>query len=264
MNNFLDKFASHIREDIGHRDNPVGKHIASPQAGRQRLKNAARIEVDKIITDPQHREQFSEESIARLAESIKAHKQLQPIRVRWDESRGKYVVVAGERRLRAVRYAELPTIECLIADEHLTENDILIQQIIENCQREDLQPVERAKAFKELMERQEWDGKRLAQELKVSEGTVSNSLKLLQLDPQTQRQIDTGQLKPTLAIQQARQNRCTKRKGKRAKPHTETIRVGGGVTIEIRFRKSTVSGDDIDQALRRALEQRQQIRSEAA
>ncbi|MFG0267066.1 MAG: ParB/RepB/Spo0J family partition protein [Rhodopirellula sp. JB055] len=69
------------------------------------MKNAARLRLDVIDVDPQHREEFSEEGIANLAESLKQHGQLQPIRVRYDETRGRYVLIAGERRLRAMKLA---------------------------------------------------------------------------------------------------------------------------------------------------------------
>lgn len=247
---FAESFSDHINEDTGHRTNPAGDSTSSPNAGRRRLMNAAAIEVNRITTDPQHREQFDEDSINRLAESIKEHGQLQPIRVRWDDDRQSYVVIAGERRLRAIKQAELSHIDCIVVDEPLTDDDVLTQQIIENCQREDLQPIERAKAFRALMDRQGWDGKRLAAEMKISEGTVSNALKLLTLDEDTQARLDAGQLKPTVAIQNTRQARSAKR---RARPYTATISAGNRVTVLVKFRKSQVDPAETIAALEHAL-----------
>lgn len=129
---FAESFSDHINEDTGHRTNPAGDSTSSPNAGRRRLMNAASIEVNRITTDHQHREQFDEDSISGLAESIKQHGQLQPIRVRWDEQRQSYIVIAGERRLRAAKRVDLTHIDCIVIDEPLTDDDILTQQIIEN------------------------------------------------------------------------------------------------------------------------------------
>ena len=74
--------------------------------GLAKEKGAARIPLERIERDPeQPRSEFDEESLARLAESLQARGQLQPIRVRWDEGRGVYVILLGERRWRAARMA---------------------------------------------------------------------------------------------------------------------------------------------------------------
>jgi ParB family chromosome partitioning protein len=83
--------------------------------GVTRVKNVAQIPVEKIGPDPdQPREEFDEEALGRLADSLKARGQLQPIRVRWDEGRGLYVILVGERRWRAARMAGLPTLSAVI------------------------------------------------------------------------------------------------------------------------------------------------------
>ena len=85
--------------------------------GVARSKNAAEIPVDRIGPDPdQPREEFDAEALGRLAESLKTRGQLQPIRVRWDEEQGAYVIVCGERRWRAAELAGLPTMSCVIVD----------------------------------------------------------------------------------------------------------------------------------------------------
>ena len=85
--------------------------------GRKRLDEACVIRLDRIVADPdQPRKEFDPEALGRLAESLKARGQLQPIRVRWDDAADRYVVVVGERRWRAARLAGLETIACVVVD----------------------------------------------------------------------------------------------------------------------------------------------------
>lgn len=228
---FLDKFGSQIAEDVaGERDSQEA--AGSPVVGRSRMKNAARLDLEVIEVDPQHREDFDEEEIIRLAESLQAHGQLQPIRVRYDEERSAYVLIAGERRLRAMKHAGWKEADVVIAEGELSDQEILVQQIVENLLRVDLQPVERANAMKAMIDSHGWDQKRLAAELCVSEGTVSNSLKLLKLDEATQAKVDSGEIKATIAIRSARNSRKPAKKSSR-KPKPMTIRGKcGKVVIE--------------------------------
>src|SRR5262249_2421548 len=103
---------------------PGAMHRASPPAptptapahmqGIKRSSNAAEIPIDRIVPDPdQPRQEFEAESLGRLAASMKAKGQLQPVRVRWDEGRGAYVLVCGERRWRAARLAGFETLSCV-------------------------------------------------------------------------------------------------------------------------------------------------------
>src|SRR5262245_38796009 len=79
--------------------------------GVAKSKNAVEVPLDKIAPDPdQPREEFEPDALRRLAESLRTRGQLQPIRVRWDEGRGLYVILVGERRWRAAKMAGLPTV----------------------------------------------------------------------------------------------------------------------------------------------------------
>jgi ParB family chromosome partitioning protein len=226
---FLDKFGANLEEDVaGSRDTAPAS--GSPVVGRSRMRNAARLSLDVIDVDPQHREDFNEEEIIRLSESLQAHGQLQPIRVRFDEPRGRYVLIAGERRLRAMKHAGWSEADVVIAEGDLSEKDILIQQVVENLLRVDLLPIERANAMKAMIDTHGWDQKRLAAELCVSEGTVSNSLKLLKLDKETQEKVDAGQIKATIAISSARKSRKAPAKTSR-KPKAMTIRLASGKAV---------------------------------
>jgi ParB family chromosome partitioning protein len=152
------------------------------------------IPADKIQRDDQPREEFDEESLDRLADSIKTKGQLQPIRVRWDEGRGAYVIVSGERCWRAAVRARIPTLSCVVHEGKLDQAELLTLQLIENALREDLRPVEQARAFRKLMEAHGWSGNRLAQELAITQSTVSRALALLDLPESVQAKVDAGEV----------------------------------------------------------------------
>lgn len=165
--------------------------------GLVKVKNVAEIPLEKIDRDPdQPREEFAEESLARLAESLKSRGQLQPIRVRWDEGRGVYLLLCGERRWRAARLAGLSTITAVIQDGPIRPDEMLAIQLIENAQREDLRPIEQARAYKRLMDLYGWTATRVGEELAITQGAVSKALKLLELPEPIQEQVEQGSLSP--------------------------------------------------------------------
>jgi ParB family chromosome partitioning protein len=170
--------------------------------GVSKSKNAAEIPTDKIGPDPdQPREDFDEASLARLAESLKSRGQLQPIRVRWDECRGSYVIVCGERRWRAAVKAGLPTLSCVVMEGPVSAADLLVLQLIENCVREDLKPIEQARAFKALMETHGWTVRRLAEEISLNHSSIVRALSLLDLPSSIQDQVEQGTLPPATAYE---------------------------------------------------------------
>src|SRR5206468_5331750 len=109
--------------------------------------------------------EFEPGALERLAESLKERGQLQPIRVRWEAGMDKWVIIAGERRWRAATLAGLATVAAVEASGPLTDDEILGDQLVENCVREDLKPIEQARAFKALMDRNDWSAIRLAKAL---------------------------------------------------------------------------------------------------
>ncbi|WZP01161.1 ParB/RepB/Spo0J family partition protein (plasmid) [Isosphaeraceae bacterium EP7] len=176
--------------------------VAADQQGVKRSKNAAEIETSRIRPDPnQPREVFDDEAIARLADSLKTRGQIQPIRVRWDEPSGVYLIVCGERRWRASMLAELPTMTCVIADGPVSSADLLAMQLVENMLREDLQPVEQAKAYRALMTANEWSVRQLARELALDHTLVLRSLSLLDLPTEVQDRVERGELSATSAYE---------------------------------------------------------------
>ena len=180
---------------------PAATHCASAPApagpdrwaGLERLAGAQRIPIGRIERDPgQPREVFDEAELAELAESIRTRGVLQPIRVRWDEGRSMYVVIAGERRLRAAGIAGQADVPCVIHDVPLSEAEILLDQLAENIIRLDLQPIEQARAFRRLMDANGWSARRLAEELHIDHDKVNRAVRLLELPGPVQAAVAGG------------------------------------------------------------------------
>ncbi len=145
------------------------------------------------LIDPnkdQPRKKFDEEALNELASSIKVHGVLQPILV--VERNGRYLIVAGERRWRASKLAGLKEIPCLVAD--FTNNQIKEISIIENLQRKDLTPIEEAKAIKSLIDEFGWTQDVVAERLGKSRPVISNTLRILNLEPEVIQMIEEGKI----------------------------------------------------------------------
>jgi ParB family chromosome partitioning protein len=170
--------------------------------GVTRIKNAVEIPVDKIVPDPdQPRDEFDEDSLGRLAESLKTRGQLQPVRVRWDEGKERYMILVGERRWRAARMAGLPSLSAVVVEGSILPAELLAIQLIENCLREDLRPIEQAKAFRALMERNGWSARQVARELAIDHTGVARALALLTLPGDVQDAVEAGQIAPRTAYE---------------------------------------------------------------
>jgi ParB family transcriptional regulator, chromosome partitioning protein len=248
--------------------------------GVTRSKDAAEIPVDRIAPDPdQPREEFEPESLARLAESLKTRGQLQPIRVRWDEAKGAYMLVMGERRWRAARMAGLNTLSCVIMEAPADPSELLALQMIENCVREDLRPVEQAKAYRSLISARGWSARQLAAELAINPATVTRALALLELPEAIQGQVEQGILAPHTAYEVSKLDTAEEQttvaaavveqgltrsevvdviKAVRAKrpvpasrPEPITLDLGDGCVVVVKWRKA--GGPSAIQALRRAM-----------
>ena len=182
---------------------PQFSPIPSPKdIGRTPVRGFGEVELEQVEVDPsQPRIEFDEAEIARLADSIRQKGQLQPIRVRWNAPKSKWMIIAGERRFRATEAAGLKTIQCYFHEDAISESEILEQQLIENLLREDLKPMEEARAFASLMELNGWNGKQVAELLSLSPSRVSRGLALLDLPAEMQRQIEAGDLRKTAAYE---------------------------------------------------------------
>jgi ParB family chromosome partitioning protein len=173
--------------------------------GVSKSKNAVEIPLDRIDRDPtQPREEFEPEALGRLAESLRNRGLLQPIRVRWDEHANKYLIVAGERRWRAARIAGLETLTAIVAEGPIEAGELLAAQLVENCLREDLKPIEQARAYRRLMDLRNWSGSKLASELSIVQGTVSRALSLLDLPEAVPERVEEVALAPSLAHEVAK------------------------------------------------------------
>jgi ParB family chromosome partitioning protein len=170
--------------------------------GLKAYRAAAMIPIDRLTADPdQPRKTFPDEEIDRMADSLRTRGMLQPIRARWDVDLARWVIVAGERRFRAARRAGWTEVPCVTVDAPLTRSDILVDQLVENCLREDLPPLEQAGAFQALMDANGWSARRLAEELHISHQTVIRALGLLKLPDDVRERVERGELSPRAAAE---------------------------------------------------------------
>ena len=149
----------------------------------------------------QPRRTFDEDALLELAESIKQHGVIQPLIVK---KRDKYYeIIAGERRWRAAKMAGLKEIPVVIKD--LSDQEIMEVALIENIQREDLNPIEEAQAYQRLIKEYNYKQDELAERVSKSRVAVTNSMRLLKLDERVQKMIiddmiSAGHARALLAI----------------------------------------------------------------
>lgn len=149
------------------------------------------LPVDQIENNPfQPRREFNPDEIASLAESIKSHQQLQPILVRIVD--GRYQLISGERRLRATIHAGLDTIRAEVREA----DDRLVAElaIIENLQRKDLNPIEKAMSFKRYIEEHKCKQDDLARRLSIDRSTIANLMRLLELPDSILDLLQSGKI----------------------------------------------------------------------
>lgn len=149
------------------------------------------LKVSQIKANPdQARKAFKEEDLKALAQSIEDHGILQPLLVR--KVKDHYQIIAGERRFRAAKLAGLKEVPVLIKD--LSEEDAATVSLIENIQREDLNPIEEALAFQEMMKTYQLTQEDLAKALSKSRSSIANTLRLLKLEEEVQDYLREGKL----------------------------------------------------------------------
>lgn len=155
-------------------------------------ESAAALPVSEIEPDKnQPRKNFDDEALGELAASIAEHGVLQPIVVRPSPT-GEYIIVAGERRWRAARLAGLAEIPAVVRE--ISDAQAMEIALIENLQREDLDPVEEAMGYRQLMERCGYTQETAAARLSKSRSAVANSLRLLNLPESVLDLLRAGQL----------------------------------------------------------------------
>ena len=188
------------------------------------------------------------------------------------------MILVGERRWRAAQLAGLAELSCIVVDGELPADERLMIQLVENALREDLRPVEQARAYKALMEAREWSGNQLAKELHIAQSSVVRALALLELPAPVQAQVEQGALAATVAaeltklpepamqaeVAQAIVDQGLTRsevaevvkavRGRRpaqTRPDPVEVDLGEGITVVVRYRKPTTV--TAQQALRKAL-----------
>ena len=149
----------------------------------------------------QPRKHFDEDALLELAESIKQYGVLQPLLV--SDKKGYYEIIAGERRWRAAKIAGLKEIPVIVKE--FTEQEVVEISLIENIQREDLNPIEEAMAYKRLLDEFHLKQDEIAERVAKSRTAVTNSMRLLKLDEKVQQMlidemISAGHARAILAL----------------------------------------------------------------
>ena len=176
------------------KDHDVSKNFsaAAPQGETSNDQKVVEIQLDLIDANPfQPRKFFSEDELAELAETIKSRGLLQPISVR--SVNGRYQIISGERRTRASRIAGLKTIKAQVLND-VADKDMAEWALIENIQRVDLNPIETAQSYQQLIDNYNYTHEDLAKVVSKSRSAITNSLRLLKLPDQVQFWIQEGKI----------------------------------------------------------------------
>ena len=169
-----------------------------PAKGPETLVNITKVEPNR----EQPRKNFDEDALLELSESIKQYGLLQPILVQ--DRKDYYEIIAGERRWRAAKLAGLKQVPVII--KNLTDQEIVEISLIENIQRENLNPIEEAQAYKRLLNEFHLKQDEVAERVSKSRTAVTNSMRLLKLSDDVQRMvidemITTGHARALLGVE---------------------------------------------------------------
>lgn len=240
-----------------------------------------RLNVDDIDENPfQPRRDFNDAEIASLAESLKQHDMLQPILVRRDGDR--YQLISGERRLRAAIQAGWTDVPARVREA----DDRLVAElaIVENLQRKDLNPIEKALSFKRYLDEHACTQEELASRLKIDRSTIANLMRLLELPSAVVDAVRTGQLTAGHArallplgddrmqivfAQQSQEQGWSVREVERqvseriAREDREPLRIVSGAETAAKTRTRSDQVASLEQELRRALGTKVDIRQNA-
>lgn len=171
-------------------DNDNYKNITTQK--KENNTGVLEIDINKIKPNPnQPRKNFDQDALNELAASIKVHGIVQPI-VLNQQPDGQYLIIAGERRWRAANICGLKTVPAVI--KNYTDKQIKEISIIENLQREDLNPIEAAKAIKELMDEYGLTQETVSDRIGKSRSNVANTLRLLSLYPGVMEMVEKGKI----------------------------------------------------------------------
>jgi ParB family chromosome partitioning protein len=223
----------------------------------------------------QPRKRFEEEALTQLAESIRTHGVIQPLLVR-PLAGGGYQLVAGERRWRAARMAGLTEVPVVVKD--LSEQETMEIALIENLQREDLNPIEEALGYQELMDAYGFTQEQVAKRVGKSRSAVANALRLIGLPEEVRPLLESGSLsaghaRALLALEDKAQMVETARlavdKGlsvRELEKRAKTAKTGSKTAGESRAAQNPFSRDsyydEMELALKEALHRKVKIASE--
>ena len=204
-----ERFGKSIRESLGAGEGTSPTLVEHPARnkrfeGTTRATGFRNIPLIEIEADPQHREEFDEEELRLLADSLNADGLLAPIIVRWDGQREKYIIIAGERRYRAAKLCGWNDMTCDIKPDDISEGEVAEIQLAENHARKNLNPIELARAFKDVLEKNGYTVRDLAKRVGVNETTVTRYVRLLGLPHDVQKEIASGGIPIGIAREAAR------------------------------------------------------------
>lgn len=170
---------------------PQKSDVNSTDKNQKDVSRETLINIDDIEPNKeQPREYFDEEGIIELSKSIEQYGIIQPLLLK--KNGEIYNIIAGERRWRAAKLAGLKEVPAIIKD--YTKEETLAVALIENIQREDLNPIEEARAYKKLIEEFSLTQDELSEKLSKSRTSITNSLRLLKLDERVQKMVIEGQI----------------------------------------------------------------------
>ena len=179
-----------------------------PKEKSQEINQTNTVSISDLSRNPyQPRQHFSEEKLEELVNSIRKNGIIQPIAVRESKTQsGKYEIIAGERRWLAAQRAGLHKIPVIVLD--LTDVESLEVAIVENIQRDDLNPIEEAKGYKRLNEEFKYDHESISKLMSKSRSHISNTLRLLSLPSDViamleEGTLSSGQARPLIGISNA-------------------------------------------------------------
>lgn len=248
------------------------------------MKGAFFVKIGLLAPDPtQPRRAFDKEQLQELTASVREGGIRQPIRVLYIEASGTYRIIAGERRYRAAVAAGLSEVPCIIADKQTGERDVLLEQVIENWQRADLEPVEVSNALARLRDEHGMSQEEIARTIGKSKGEVSKLLAIQRVDASILKEAKedrTGRFNrrtlvaiaglssdgqkemvervrhgmPVREVERVAGRLRKQGRGKRVSRVPGAIRrfVVGSAIVEVRFRKQDATNGEIADTLRRA------------
>ena len=164
----------------------IPDEVESKSKEKEKKNSSTLIPLNKIVNNAdQPRKFFDSDNIAELAESIKNHGIIQPLILKKDGI--KYTIIAGERRWRASKILGIKEVPAIVMD--LSEKEILEVSLIENIQRQDLNPIEEALAYRKLIEDFKLTQQELSKKIGKSRVAISNTMRLINLDERVQQYL---------------------------------------------------------------------------